>query len=239
MLTELELAYGDDLITSNGICVKHVRLKDLKKYSAGNIYAFTQMFCLEPQDICVDLWSQGIDFEKLSYFDVFFILYFSRKEEHDKMFKVFMDIDHCEGYDVEGQKMLICMDENNNPISYIDVDVYLELKSFFKAIIGFQNSKPRKWANEATKKRILDMEVESRDDEKEPETLAMHIGSLVWANTCGYTWDNVWELTFFQFNSGLKHLDKIKHSAVLLLGHYSGTIDIKKVPQKELDWKII
>ena len=87
---------------------------------------------------------------------------------------------------------------------------------------------------------MLDLEVESRDDEKQTEDLMpMYISALVWGNTCGYNWKNIWELNFFQFNSGLRHLDKIKHTQALWGGYYSGAVEMKKIPKKDLDWKTI
>lgn len=240
MLTDLQILHGDDFITSNGIRIKHPKLGDLIEYSSGEVYAFTRLFCLQPHDIMIDLWKNGIDFETLTDYDLFILLYLSNSELHNKMFSVFTGIKRFEYVEAEEQKWLLAIGEDGNPLNYIDKSVYEEISIYFKKITLFQNSEKPKYSSNKTKAKILDLEVESLDDEKETEDLMpMYISALVWGNTCGYNWKNIWELNFFQFNSGLRHLDKIKHTQALWGGYYAGTIEMKKIPKKDLDWKTI
>lgn len=241
MLTNMQISRGDNWVTENGITVKHPRLNDLTNYLSGDVYAFTRLFCLQPQDIHIDLWASGIDFEALNDFELFLILYKNNKNKHDMMFSEFMGINHCELSYSDDDVWLIGMDEKDVPITYIDFKTYSELTVFFKKITCFENAKRPKYSSKENKKRILDMEVEDMDnsEKKEDDNIHQLISALVWGNTSGYNWNNVWDLTFYQFNDGLRRLDKIKHSQALWSGYYSGNIDAKKIPQKDFDWRLI
>lgn len=238
MLTNLQIAHGDNFVTDNGIMVKHPKLEELIKFSVEDVYSFTRMFCLKPHDIMVELWANGIDFELLTDFDLLVTLYYNKKEVYDKLFYEFMNIYSLQFFENESEKWLIGYDEENIPIAVIDEKTRIEISEFFKKITCFENTKRTKWANEQTKRKILDLSVEAMDDKKNEDDLHMYVSALVWGNTCGYNWDNVWNLYFYQFNTGLRHLDKIKQTSALLSGYYAGTIDVKKVPKKELDWKV-
>ena len=245
MLTEMELAYGNDWITQNGICVKHPTLRDLRQYDDAQVYAFIRMFCLQPQDIYIDLWENGIDFEKMVDYDLFLLLYLNNKVKHDEMFKIFMGMYRCEYFESvnekeEIEKFIIGYNSEGSPFALIDQPTYSELTVFFKSITCFENAKRPRFANQKMKEMILDMEIENKIDNKEDGiTMVQQMNALVWGNTCGYNWNNIWDLNFYQFNYGLRHLDKIKHTQALWGGYYAGTINVKQVPKKELDWKAL
>ena len=240
MLTDMQLIHGDDFIAKNGIVVKHPKLEHLIRYSSTDVYGFAQLFCLQPQDIMIDLWANGIDFETLTDFDLFLILYSNGADRHQELFFEFMGVWFWEYCESENEKWLRGYDKEGVPIAILDSETHSELAWFFKKITCFENAEKPKYASNKTKEKLLDLEVESRDDEKQTEDLMpMYISALVWGNTCGYNWKNIWELNFFQFNSGLRHLDKIKHTQALWGGYYSGTIEMKKIPKKDLDWKTI
>ncbi len=241
MLTELELLSGKDFVTSNGLTFKHPKLSDLQKYETNIIYGFTNLFCLEPQDLMAELWKQGIDFEFLTPFDLFIMLYYSNQEQYNLLFKDFAGIAQLGAYEQDGVKMMVAGDEDFNPIGYIDETVYKELSKFYKTITCFENKEKMKFAGQKTKEAILDLEVENMEDNKEEgkDQLAILLSAIVWGNTSGYNWTNIWDLYFYQFNTGIKQLDKIKYTSSLLNGVYAGNVDTKKINRKELDWKLV
>ncbi len=241
MLTELELLAGKDFATSNGILFKHPKMSDLQKYDSNDIYGFTNLFCLQPQDIMVELWSRGVDYETLTNFELFLLLYTNKKTVYDVLFMDFANIYSVEVYKDANTDILILKDSDDGIAGLIDNKIYEELSWFYKKITCFENKKTEKFASQKTKEMILNMEVDSleEDEKNQKDYLAILLSALVWGNTSGYTWDNVWNLNFYQFNMGIRHIDKIKRTGHILTGIYTGNIDAKKISQKELDWKTI
>ena len=239
-LTSLELVSGDDFTASNGLSFKHPLLSEIKDTSSQDVYGFMGMFTTNPEDIYVELWKYKIDFETITNFDLFLILYMNQKDANDRMFRKLTSA-YFVGYaEDETTRFLIAYDEGENVIGIIDETVYNEVRWFYEKITFCKHKEKPKFASNGVKARILDMEVEDLEDKKQEEDdFGELLSALVWGNTSGYNFDNVWGLNFYQFNSGIRHIDKIKYTSALMMGYYSGNVDVKKIDRKELDWKTI
>jgi len=241
-MTNLEILKGKPLILETGVVFNHPKLGDLIEFSANEVYGFMNLFCLKPQDLSVELWKNNIDFQELTDYQLFMMLYMSKPEFYNKLFNQFTSMKSPSYAESEGDAFLVDFNEDGKIASYLDFKAYSEASKFYKRITCFKNKDIPKFSSQGTKKRLMDMEVESMDDEidnKESDELVDLVGALVWGNTSGYNFDNVWDLYFYQFNTGVQHIDKIKYTSALLSGVYSGNVDTKKIDKKELDWKHI
>ena len=117
------------------------------------------------------------------------------------------------------------------------------ISKFFKKIHHYEHAKPRKFAGEKTKKMILDEDYEElvheskMNKEKNEDVFGNLLSTLVVMHH--RTWEYVFSLTMGRFIEELSKGSVKEQVDLKLRGIYNGTIDSKKIPSKDLNWKYI
>lgn len=240
-MDKFSLLSGDDFTTSNGINIKHPKLNDIKYYGESKYMSFVNLFCLKPHELMVELWDSGIDFEDISQFELFLMLYSSSKEDCNELFASLMglfDIQYGFKKDTQEQAIGARSIVDDDAYYIIDERVFNEISNYFQIIhCRDDGEKAPKFKNQSTKEMYIEMEKGLKSDrDKNDSVLTSAISALVWGNNGAVNWDNVWDLYVYQFYDGLKRISKIKHYDNTMNGIYHGTIDQKKVNMKEINW---
>ena len=196
------------------------------------------------------LWEQGVDWNKISDYDLFRLLLKTQNPEVSKM--LFGDVDFSkfqeytktfpvedeEGNIVESTTMTLYDPESEIEISeqhYTLISNYL--KSIFNIFPKVEKAKGR-----ATKEAIIDEERmnlanKKKNGEDEPtSTLLPLVSSCI--NHPGFKYDleGLKKVNFVQFMDSVQRLQIYENSTALLKGSMSGFVDTSKINKDEFNW---
>lgn len=192
----------------------------------------------------------GIDFMTISDWD-----YFSQivcGYSHNDTALIFGDVDFSimKPFMLENEneqeivlantQTMVYAGEEFPPETYIfNKEMYKDSIKWIREMIGFQHH-GRKAKNKTTAKILImdDRKTRERNKNKPYESM-FHNGivSLVNTEECSYDYNNIFDMTIYQFNKSLIQINGKKQACALLQGSMSGFIDTKGIPSKDFQWQ--
>jgi len=198
-------------------------------------YNAVSMFTSAPIDMMVQLEDAGIDFTKISDFELFLILFPSIQKYNTSL--VLGDLDLSNFLFAEnpqnGQPLLV------DPETGIKIDkaIYNKIAVTLRTIhhIKRDNRKP---ANKEAREYMIErarikMKRKNRSSDSELEKL---IVDMVNAPEYKYDFEGTKELTIYQFNQSVRQVIHRVDYNNKMRGVYAGTIDPKGLSQSDLNW---
>lgn len=266
------LQSGQDLLIAKSISFKHPTVQevwDLDKdhlglHSEDIYYSMVNVFLTDPYQYMVYLDDRGLDYEKVTPFQVFTMLFQDKmdlystflKEHPDmditkeifddiyfKAFSFFMGIDKFSIQEIEGEKYVV-----SNNMAIINEYNYDYIFDFVKSINGIPDIEKiypeDEWAKqiliEDERERLKKIAKKKQNSEKENDNkdrLGNLISSITWSCNGGVTPFNRNQLHMYDLVDGLNRTDKLLHYKNTMVGLYSGCVDKKKINFKEIHWQ--
>lgn len=201
-------------------------------------YSIVSTFTLSPIDLMVQLDDLGVDFEELKDYELFLMLFSALKEQDTSM--VFGDLDFSKFEMVSNTKnqSVFFYDEEND--IKIDKRFYLMASDFFRKLLGIKKDR-RRPANKVTKKFMLErarIKLERQKNKniaKESQNESLII-AMVNTEQFKYNFDEVKDLTIYQFNQCVKQImHKVEYDN-RMIGVYTGNIRSKDLKQDDYNW---
>jgi hypothetical protein len=241
-LTKAQMLRGDDFVVNERLTIKNHTLGEMIDFGEEKYFSAVNVFLARSFDYMVQLDDSGIDYEKISDFQMCIFLY------QDKIVQEYLKFLYGDlNFEIATKKDtndVILLDPKNNII--IDEVIYTYISNYLKTVNCIELKKKIKPANDWVKKELINQErnrIKRALEKKlkqnqfiEDDNLSKLISALSWGNSVGINIKNVWDLNLYQFYDGLKTLDKQKHVQNLLTGIYSGAIDSKKIDSELLNW---
>jgi hypothetical protein len=241
-LTKAQMLRGDDFVVNERLTIKNHTLGEMIDFGEEKYFSAVNVFLARSFDYMVQLDDSGIDYEKISDFQMCIFLY------QDKIVQEYLKFLYGDlNFEIATKKDtndVILLDPKNNII--IDEVIYTYISNYLKTVNCIELKKKIKPANDWVKKELINQErnrIKRALEKKlkqnqfiEDDNLSKLISALSWGNSVGINIKNVWDLNLYQFYDGLKTLDKQKHVQILLTGIYSGAIDSKKIDSELLNW---
>jgi hypothetical protein len=235
MIDDLSLLKGLGFKLNDKITLKHPTLNDIIEFGEENYFRIVHLFCTQPHDAMVFLDDIGVDYEQIDAYDLFIMMFQSYNYSNE--LKWFMGIDDfllCQN----NQNQMLCLYNKQNDfvldkLSYHQIADYIRKINFINPQYKFNP------ANSITKKKIIEQERKKLKRQKNKEFKSVfknQVSALVWGNTSGVNYTNVWDLYVYQINDGLMRLNKIKNYDKVMNGYYFGTVDLKQLNKEEIDW---
>lgn len=254
---ELKMYLGEDYWVTDKICIKVPSVGDIIEFGDTKFYYMVYLFCSNPTSLRLHLWKNGIDWNKISDFELFsrfIVKNFTPKDTY----LLFGDLNFSWfEYMYDNKKdcnllFYIPRDENGNvmDIEYknaitIDELVYMKIIKYICSMFDI-HMKVEHAKNKATKEAMIwedemNLKVEeqkkkNRDNIKSP--LLPLISSMVNHPGFKYKVNELKEIGIVQFMDSVKRLQTYENATALLKGMYSGFIDISKDKnlQKQINW---
>lgn len=266
------LQSGNDLQITNTIRFKHPTIQEvididkenLGLYSENMYYAMVNVFLTDPYDYMVFLDDRGIDYEEVTPFEVFCLLftdYFEKIRDsvgecteeqlmlllqsniYFRAFKFFLGV----------ESFFIANDENGNKaIGYGDneflmnADIYDYVSEFIRKINGISESEKIYPEDEWMKQILIEDEREklkkqakkkqNSDEDANKDRLGNLLSSVTWSCNGGITPFNRNQLHMHDLIDGIARTDKMLSYNNTMTGLYSGCVDKKKINFSELHW---
>lgn len=239
---------GKPLVLDN-LSIKNPTLQNIIDLGEDNFQKLIHLFVFQLSDYAIEFDKAGQDYTKQDKYLTFISLCMCDNKETPNILDP--QIHFLLGWLSDIKDWQIGFSNSKNiPVLYseeteaiIDKENFFKIRKFFYTILFRQDKEDFIAGNEYARKRYIEMKKEEREDMLKHKIdtsggLYNTISCLVWGNTSGVNYDNVWNLTLFQVNDGLERISRIKQYDVLSNAYYSGNISSKKSNfLDEIDWR--
>lgn len=206
--------------------------------SEESYYAAVTALTAMPIDMMVQLDDMGIDFSECSEYDLFLILSKSLKEADLSLVFGGFDFSKLKLAVNESNGLLVLRDEESGIV--IDRAVHSQISGTLRKIHHLTKNR-RKAGNDEAKKYMLKRAREKQRRErnkKQDSQLEKLIVALVNSEQFKYGFEDVKNLSIYQFNESVRQIIKKTDYNNRMYGIYSGTIDPKNLKQDDLNWLV-
>ena len=237
-LDALQLYCGQPYKINDYVTVKHPKFGQIMEYGEARYRQVIGALTSTPSMMISILDDIGIDWEKISDFELFAIYLRNGLTDDDCAF-IFdglrlseFKLDKLES----GQLILRSVVSGN----VIDSLMYRRIADFLRRIHGMKYV-VRKAGNAFTKKVMISDDRRTREQALREQTesdssLLPIISALVNSPGFKYKLSEMMDLPYFMLMDSLHRLSIIKQSDALLNGAYCGMADLSKVPKEEFNW---
>lgn len=233
---ELKIYRGKNYIVSDGIEIRHPTIDEIQEYGEHEYYSLISSLTATPTDLMYQLHCEGLDFEKVTDFELFCRMY--KLFTKEQTYIILGDLDIA--------SMEICVNNQNEEIVLanadrtiiIDRNIHRLLTDYLRKVHGFTKNERR--AGNAQTKRIMleDAAEEYRKQKSKPYTSILQplMSSLVGSDLSHETYDGLWDMKINVFMDMVSRSQKVMNHRYLMQGIYAGNIDSKKINKNELIW---
>lgn len=233
----INLLYKDKYAINDKIIIRIPTVREVLE-DEDTYYSLVYMLTSMPIDRMVQLDELGIDFAQINDYDLFLIFFTAIREQNTSL--IFGDLDlSCfklaTGNDGES---MVLLDSEHDIV--IDRRIQNQIAATLRRIHHLEKNR-RKPANNEAKEFLLQIEREKlkrRSKSSSFSNLESLIIALVNTEQFCYRYDNVLDLTIYQFNESVR---QIVHKVAYdnrMHGIYSGTVNAKELSQADLNWLV-
>jgi hypothetical protein len=236
MVDELQLFRGKDYQVNEYIIVHHPTLEEICDFGEKKYFSVVSSLCATPSNFKWQLFDSGVDYEKITEFELFSNLITGMDYEDSKLLFNGLDLTQFLPAKNRLNGEIVLYNEKANAI--IDNLAYNLIVEFLRDIHGLKK-KIDIPGNEITKKVIIDMErteYERLKNEPYKSYLIPLISSMINCEQFKYNHETVWKLPIYTFLDSVRRIQKIKNYNLTMQGIYAGNVDFSKVPKSDLDW---
>lgn len=236
-MATLNLLYKYSLPITKDIAVVIPRVRDIIEHE-DEYYGMVTTFTAMPIDMMVQLDDLGLDFEKMSAFDLFLLL--------------FSGLTHMDTHlllgDLDLSKFRFSINEETGATALIDTEhdikidkvVHGQIAAALRRIHHIEQDN-RRPGNHAAREYMLErarVKMERHKGKARESQLEPLIISMVNTSEFKYNFESVLDLSIYQFNESVRQVvHKIDYDN-LMHGVYVGMIDSKKLSQDDMNWLI-
>lgn len=199
-------------------------------------YGLITAITATPADFMVQLDDIGVDFAKISSFELFLMLFKEIKKSDTSL--VFGDLDLSKFETAINQQNgnVVLIDQENNIV--IDRAIHDQICRVIRKINHLEKN-DRKPANEEAKKYMIERaRIKQRRAARRPYKSQLEdlIIALVNTEQYKYGYEGTLDLTIYQFNASVYQIVKKINYDNTMIGCYAGTINAKELSQDQLNW---
>lgn len=231
---QLQLYFGDDYVINDKIKISQPTIGDIVDFGEAQYFNMIYTITAIPSDMKSQLWDLGIDWMEIEDFDLFVMLAPTLPIEKTRL--LFGDLDFT--------KLKLYKNRENGDVLLADLDtgvkidkmIYLRIVNYLRKVHNI-TPKIERAANKTTKQILIDedrMRIQTNKEKPFKSYLLPLISSV--KVRMGYTKDYVRNEGFVEFFDDVNRLQIIHNADHLLSGCYSGTIDMKKIDKRSLNW---
>lgn len=189
-----------------------------------------------PYEYMVQLYDLGIDFDAISSFDLFLMLFEGIKKADTSLVFGELDLSKFE-YGVNKENNLPVLINTEQDI-VIDKAVHYEICETIRQINHLKKTDKKPGNEEAKKYMIERARLKQKRAKNKPKKSQLEelIIALVNTEQFKYGYEGVLDLTIYQFNASVYQIIKKINYDNTMIGCYAGTISAKELNQDQLNW---
>ena len=232
---DLKLYIGDDYVINDNIKVLQPTIREIAEFGERDFFSMVHTVTAIPSDMKANLDDMGLDWMEVDDFELFVML--SQTLTPDRTSLLFGDLDFSKlkpfnHPHIEGEIILA----NKETGILIDKMIYLKIVTYLRKAFNI-TPKVEKAANKMTRKILIEEDrkkLEFNKDKPFKSFLLPLISSIKVKQ--GYTKEYVLNMGYVEFMNDVARLQVIHNADHLLSACYAGTIDMKKIDKKSLNW---
>jgi len=236
-LDELKAYFGEPFHLNSKITLYSPTVGDIIEFGEKRYYSVVHALTCIPSDMKSQLYDSGIDYEKISDFELFCMLSRSLTKDDTKLLLGDLDLSKFE-LCVNTQNGLKVLYDREHDIK-IDEIIYYKIVGYFRKL---HNIKPKveKAKNKTTKRILIQLDRERIEKQKKEKNITSTLKPLVSAMMrypgFKYKSSELKECTLYEFMDTVAGANIYVSATSLLKGIYGGMVDSSKIDKKQLDW---
>lgn len=233
---KLKMYFGEDYVINDKIVIHQPTIGEILEYGEKEYLSMVHTICAIPSDMKPQLWDMGIDYDKITDFELFRLLRTVLPQFKTKILLGDLDLSSLyEAQDQETEEIILADFEKG---IVIDQYIYLKIVTYIRQMHGIIPKIEHAY-NEYTKKILIEDDRQKQAAyQKKPYSsqLLPLVSSML--NSAGFKYkkNELKEVGIVEFMDSVYRISKIQSTNALLHGFYGGMIDTTKIDKKELNW---
>lgn len=237
---QLKLYFAEDLVVNNIIKIVQPTIGNIVSFGEDKLNASISPFVTNPTTHRLYLWKAGIDWNKLSEYQLFLMTYRSLQPEITELVFDGYDFSQLIQY-VDKEENIVLCDQDQNVV--LDEAIYQYMAQYLRTMFN-RHPKVEKAKGRATKEAIIDedeqnlaiqMKKAAANNQNESTLLPM-ISFCVNHPGFKYTTEQLKNVGIYEFMDSVQRLQIYEATHALLGGSYSGFCDTKKIPKEKFNF---
>ena len=254
---ELKMYYGYPYWVTDKIQILQPTLGDIIEFGDTKFYSIVSTLCANTTSLRLQLWEMGIDWTKISDYELFIKLIGGFTPEDTFLIFGDLNLSWFKPFMKKDDESIILIniprDENDREIPVhiedaiiIDEFVYLKIVDYLRHMFDIHPKEERNVKGKTTKQWIIEEErmnieaekIRNKGKEKRNKSfLYPLISSMVNHPGFKYKKNELKEVGIVEFMDSVKRLQTYESVTALMSGMYSGMLDTSKLNLKEeLNW---
>ena len=230
----LQLYFGDDYVINDKIKIHQPTLGEVIDCGEAGYFSTVYTITAIPSDMKANLWDMGLDWNEVEDFDLFIML--SQTLTPDRTSILFGDLDFSKMKPYRNQQNdeIVLADKESGV--KIDRLIYMKIVDYLRKLHGLK-PKVEKTKSKVAKKWMIEEDRQKRQlaQDKPFKSYLLPLISSVKVKQ-GYTKEYVRNMGLAELFDEVNRLNVINNADHLMSAVYAGTIDMKKLDKKELNW---
>lgn len=199
-------------------------------------YQMVTTLTSSPYDLMVQLDDMGIDYEQITDFELFMLLFQSLQNKDLSLIFPGLDPSLLKPAKNNENGQIVLWDAENRIV--IDELIYNEICDALRKIHFTEKPKYKAGNKEAKEFLIERTRLKQKRQAKKPYRSFLEDLVVAMVNTeeFKYNYEQTMDLTIYQFNASVRQIQRKINYNHVMSGCYFGTVDIKKIDQRELNW---
>lgn len=237
MIEKPNLLRVNEYRINDKISVHVPSVAEIFDYGDQKYYSMVQSLISTPFDLMVELDDIGIDYEKITDYQLFLLMIESIAREKDTsiLFGDLNLLNFCEAKNTKTEEIVL-WDKKNNIV--IDRAIGLEICNAIRRMHLWNVPSGRAGNAEAKSYLIERTRIKKQRLAKKPykSFLENMVVSLVNTEEFPYNYETVMGINVFKLNSSWKQIQKKKHWEQTMNGVFFGTVDMSKIDFEKISW---
>lgn len=238
----LKMYFGDDYWVTDKIVIHQPTIGEIIEYGESDFWSISSILCANTTSMRLSLWKNGIDWNKISDFDLFVDIIGRLDIEHTKIF--FKQLDFTKFRSVTTDENKIVLVYMPDPIIQIDEEIYNKIIGYLRNMLDI-HPKVEKARGKATKESLIwedekNLEIELKKQQKsnwKKSILFPLISAALNHPGFKYKKSELKEIGIVEFMDSIKRLQVYENVTALMTGMYMGMVDLNGMNlEKELNW---
>ena len=235
-IDELQMYFGEPFHINDKITVYVPTIGDIVTFGEQKYYSMIHTLTCIPSDMKSQLFDMGIDYEKISDFELFMMLSRGLTPESTRLVLGDIDLSNFGLYTNAENGEMVLYDRDRDII--IDRLIYMKIVEYLRKV---HNIKPKieKAANKTTKKILIQLDrdrILKSQKEAYKSQLKPLISAMMRYPGFKYKSSELKQCGLSEFMDTVIGAQIYISSTALLQGSYSGMIDTSKIKKKEFNW---
>ena len=242
----LRLYFGEDYHVTDDIVIHQPTIGDIIEYGEDYVYSIVSIFVSNTTSYRLTLWDMGIDWNKISDFELFASLISGLEVEKTRL--LFGDLD----WSKFTKASMVLEDGTNSPMLlynedqdiFVTEEIYLHIRAYIRKMFNI-NPKVEKAKGKTTKQWMIDEDRQKREREKieraknpysNNSTLFPMISACINHPGFKYKSNELKEVGIIEFMDSVQRLQIYENTRALIQGSYSGFCDTSKIDKNQFNF---